>query len=37
MIETQLFRSLPALDEGSERGILWHFDPESHGYSPFSR
>jgi hypothetical protein len=37
MIEAQLFRSLPPLDEGGERRILWHFYPESHGFSPFSR
>jgi hypothetical protein len=37
MIEPQLFRSLPPLDEGREGGILWHFDAKSHGFSPFSR
>jgi hypothetical protein len=37
MIEPQLFHSVPALDEGRERRILWHFDAESHGFSPFSR
>jgi hypothetical protein len=37
MIEPQLFRSLPPLNKGRERRILWYFDPDSHGFSPFSR
>jgi hypothetical protein len=37
MIEAQLLCSLPPLDQGSERRILWHFYPESHGLSPVSR
>jgi hypothetical protein len=37
MIETELLCALPPLDEGSERRILWHFYPESQGFSPFSR
>jgi hypothetical protein len=36
MIEPQLFRSLPPLNKGRERRILWHFDPESHSFSPFA-